>query len=83
MRAPRAPKMKPRGPQNASKTMFGSKMMIFQKSICRPRKINIFGGGRVNGELKIDPKKLQERIKRAIIKYYKVLELKLRSNQAG
>ena len=47
-RAPRAPKMRPREPQNASKTIFGSKMMICQKSSSRFHKINIFEGGRVS-----------------------------------
>ena len=45
--APSALKMTPRGPPNASKTIFGSKMMIFQKGT-RFHKINIFEGGRVS-----------------------------------
>ena len=40
--------MKPRGPQNASQTIFGWKIMIFQKSSSRLCKINIFDGGRVS-----------------------------------
>ena len=47
-RAPRAPKMRPREPQNASKTIFGSKLKIFQKSSSRQHKVNIFEGGRVS-----------------------------------
>ena len=46
-RAPRAPKTKPREPQNAFKTIFGSKMLIFQKSSCRHHKTIIFEGRRV------------------------------------
>ena len=46
-RAPRAPKMRPREHQNASKTIFGSKMMIFQISSSRRHKINFFEGGRL------------------------------------
>ena len=46
-RAPRAPKRRPREPQNAFKTIFGSKMLIFQKSSCRPHKTIIFEGRRV------------------------------------
>ena len=45
---PRAPKRRPREPQNALKTIFGSKMMIFQKSSSRPHKINIFEGRKVS-----------------------------------
>ena len=47
-RAPRAPKMRPREPQNGSKTIFGSKMMIFQKSSSRFHRINIFEGRKVS-----------------------------------
>ena len=47
-RAPRASKRRPREPQNAFKTIFGSKMMIFQKSSSRPHKINIFEGREVS-----------------------------------
>ena len=47
-RAPRAPKRRPREPQNAFKTIFGSKMMIFQKSSSRFHKINIFEGRKVS-----------------------------------
>ena len=45
---PRAPKRRPREPQNAFKTIFGSKMMIFQKSSSRLHKINIFEGRKVS-----------------------------------
>ena len=45
---PRAPTRRPREPQNAFKTIFGSKMMIFQKSSSRPHKINIFEGRKVS-----------------------------------
>ena len=47
-RAPRAPKRRPREPQNAFKTIFGSKMMIFQKSSSRFHNINIFEGRKVS-----------------------------------
>ena len=47
-RAPRAPKRRPREPQNAFKTIFGSKMVIFQKSSSRFHKINIFEGRKVS-----------------------------------
>ena len=47
-RAPRAPKRRPREPQNAFKTIFGSKMMIFQKSSSRPHKINMFESRKVS-----------------------------------
>ena len=45
---PRAPKRSPREPQNVFKTIFGSKMMIFQKSSSRPHKMITFDGGRVS-----------------------------------
>ena len=45
---PRAPKRRPREPQNALKTIFGSKMMIFQKSFSRHYKIIIFEGRKVS-----------------------------------
>ena len=45
---PRASKRRPREPQNAFKTIFGSKMMIFQKSSSRFHKIIIFEGRKVS-----------------------------------
>ena len=68
-RAPRAPKRRPREPQNAFKTIFGSKMMIFQKSSSRPLIKSIFlRVGRSVWELKFDPKRLREEIKNDIEK---------------
>ena len=45
---PRAPKRSPREPQNAFKTIFGSKTLIFQKCKDSNNKINIFEGWRVS-----------------------------------
>ena len=45
---PRAPKRSPREPQNAFKTIFGSKTLIFQKCKDSFHKTNIFEGGRVS-----------------------------------
>ena len=47
-KAPTTPKRKPREPQNAFKTIFGSKVMVFQKSSSRLHKINIFEGRKVS-----------------------------------
>ena len=41
-RPPRAPKRSPRGPQNALKTIFVSKTLIFQKSMNVLAKIKVF-----------------------------------------
>ena len=46
--APRAPKLRPRDPPNASQTIFGSKTLIFQKCKDFRRKTTIFKGGKVS-----------------------------------
>ena len=45
---PRAPKRRPGEPQNAFKTIFGSKMIIFQKSSSRRSEIKVFEGRKVS-----------------------------------
>ena len=63
---PRAPKRSPREPQNAFKTIFGSKTLTFQKCQEFYRKIKVFEVGRSIWELKIDFKRFRKEIKNDI-----------------
>ena len=58
--------MKPRGPQNASKTIFGSKLMIFQKTTSRLIKLSFFIVGGLVWEFKIAPKRFRKNVKNNI-----------------
>ena len=60
---PRALNRSPMELQNAFKTIFGSKMLIYQKSSCRLIKTSFLKVGGSVWELKIDPKRLREEIK--------------------
>ena len=71
--------MRPRGPQNASKTIFGSKMMIFQKSNSRLHKINMFDGGRVSSGTQNRPQEAPRGNKKKTSKQKKKQEKKTKS----
>ena len=60
--------MKPKGHQNASKTMFGSKMNCFKNRAHAHIKSTFLKVGESVWELKIHPKKLREKIKNDIEK---------------
>ena len=62
-RPPRAPKRSPRDAQNALKTIFVSKTLIFQKSMNVLAESRFLRFRRSSLELKIDPKRPQERIR--------------------